>query len=266
MEISVILPTYKPGDYIWACLDSLVNQTFSKVDYEVIIILNGCRDPWKNSIQRYIDENMLGMNVKFIQTDQGGVSNARNIGLDVVEGDYIAFIDDDDFVSIEYLEELHKIARPDTISLSYPFAFIDGNLEQIDYPITETYDTMANKGHQLYQKSRKYFSGPCMKLIPKNFIEDRRFDVSFSNGEDSLFMFLISDSFTFVDYTSTKAIYFRRYRDSSAVTTKRSRINKISNSLRLIGALSKIYFRSPLKYNTIFYITRILGSLHCMFV
>ena len=86
MKISVIIPTYKPQAYLWECLDSLVAQTFSKEDFEVVLVLNGCTEPWKSQIQEYIDAKMKGMNVKFIHTEQGGVSNARNMGLDAAEG------------------------------------------------------------------------------------------------------------------------------------------------------------------------------------
>lgn len=82
MDISVIIPTYKPQSYIWECLDSLKNQTFAKERFEIILVLNGCREPYYSQIHAYIENNLHGYNVNFIQTDQGGVSNARNIALD----------------------------------------------------------------------------------------------------------------------------------------------------------------------------------------
>ena len=122
-KISIIIPTYKPQTYIWECLDSLRNQTFAKDKFEVIIVLNGCINPWKCQIEDYIANKMQGMNVNFIHTEQRGVSNARNLALDLVKGEYVTFIDDDDFVSPSYLEELYVKASPDTISLCYPYAF-----------------------------------------------------------------------------------------------------------------------------------------------
>lgn len=107
MKISVIIPTYKPQDYLWECLDSLVAQTFPKEDFEVILVLNGCHEPWNSTIREYIDTRMQGMNVNYMHTNQGGVSNARNIALDKVKGEYITFIDDDDLISPTYLEVLH---------------------------------------------------------------------------------------------------------------------------------------------------------------
>ena len=98
MKITVIIPTYKPGSYLWKCLDSIKNQTFDKVDFELILVLNGCNEPYYTDIKKYIATNFIGYNINFIQTDVGGVSNARNIALDKAKGKYITFIDDDDFV------------------------------------------------------------------------------------------------------------------------------------------------------------------------
>lgn len=120
MKISVIVPTYKPMDYLWKCLDSLVAQTLLGSEWELLLVLNGCCEPWRTQIEKYIGSKMQGMNVVFVQTDTPGVSNARNIALDRARGEYIMFIDDDDYVSPQYLEELLKAASPDTVSLCYP--------------------------------------------------------------------------------------------------------------------------------------------------
>lgn len=263
MKISVIIPTYKPQDYLWECLNSLVAQTFPKEDFEVILVLNGCCEPWKSNIQQYIDARMQGMNVNYIQTDEGGVSNARNIALDCAKGDYVTFIDDDDLISPTYLEELYEKAAPDTVSLCYPYAFNDGKIEeQLPYTITEAYNyCINNQCKSLSSRVRKFFSGPCMKLIPMSFIQGRRFDVRFKNGEDSLFMFLISDRIKKVVLTSPNAIYYRRVRMNSAVTTSRSLKNVFMNSYKLSREYTKIYFSQFGSYNHLFYATRILGSI-----
>ena len=108
MEISVIIPTYKPQDYLWRCLDSLDGQTLAKDKFEVILVLNGCKEPYDGEIKNYaVNHSQLPLD--YIQTDKGGVSNARNIGIDAANGDYITFIDDDDYVSPRYLEALLEV-------------------------------------------------------------------------------------------------------------------------------------------------------------
>ena len=105
MKISIIIPTYKPDYYIWECLDSIKEQSLEKNMFEVLIILNGEKEPYYNNILNYIKKYKL-LNFKLIYTEQGGVSNARNIGLDNCKGDYISFIDDDDYITKEYLQVL----------------------------------------------------------------------------------------------------------------------------------------------------------------
>ena len=116
MKISVVVPTYKPKYYLWECLNSLKEQTFPVDDFEILLVLNGCCEPYKSEIEEYLLKNVMS-NVYLIQVDQPGVSNARNIALDYAKGSYVAFIDDDDYVSPFYLEELYAKASLDTISL-----------------------------------------------------------------------------------------------------------------------------------------------------
>lgn len=264
MKISVIIPTYKPQDYLWECLDSLVMQTFPKEDFEVILVLNGCSEPYKSAIETYMAEKMQGMNVNFIHTEVGGVSNARNLALDQVKGEYVTFIDDDDFVSPKYLELLYEKADAETISICNTYAFKDGNIDNhLSFGKSSIYEEMHNKSNiHISSKVRKYFSGPGMKLIPMSFIQDRRFDVRFKNGEDSLFMFLISDKFKKFAFSGREAIYYRRYREGSAVTSKRKRIDIFTNGIKQIGVYFQYFLRNPFKYNWVFFLTRILASIH----
>lgn len=263
MKISVIIPSYKPQSYLWECLESLCKQTFPISEFEILLILNGCCEPYKSQIEEFVVNNEMH-NVRLFQTDQSGVSNARNIGLDQAQGDYIAFIDDDDYVSPSYLMELYEKVSPNTISLCYPYAFSDGYPEiQLPYYITDAYNYCCYKEEniKLSSKVRKYFSGPCMKLIPTSFIQGRRFDVRFHISEDTLFMFLISDHFHSFAVTSKNAIYYRRYRQRSATMFRRTFNQKTKNVFRVISSLSKIYFKGYPRYNCTFYLSRVLGQM-----
>ena len=266
MKISVIVPTYKPQVYLWECLDSIYNQTFPKTEYELILVLNGCNEPYNAQIKDWLAKHS-DLQLQYIQTDEAGVSNARNMALDVARGGYISFVDDDDYISTFCLEELYRKVSQNTIALCYPYAFNDGNInEQIQYSITEAYEyCTSHKCKLLTSKVSRYFNGPWMKLIPMSFIQDRRYDIKFKNGEDSLFMFLISDKIKRVAFTSKNAVYFRRYRKDSAVTRKRNKSEIIINSFNLIKAYSCIYFKTPKSYSLSFFITRLLGTLRSMF-
>ena len=140
MKISVIVPTYKPQAYLWECLDSIYNQTFPKQDYEIILVLNGCCEPYNKQIKEWLSKHS-DLQVQYSQTDEGGVSNARNIALDNVKGEYVTFIDDDDLISPEYLKGLYDKAAPDTISLCYPYAFNDGEIDkQLPFSTTKAFN------------------------------------------------------------------------------------------------------------------------------
>lgn len=249
--------------FIGKCLISVYNQTFCKSDYELALVLNGCKEPFNAQIKEWLSKHS-DLQVQYLQTDKGGVSNARNIALDKVNGEYVTFIDDDDIISPMYLEELYENVNPDTESLCYPYAFNDGKIEKqlSSYGVTDAYNYCTeHKCNKLTSMVRKYFSGPCMKLIPMSFIHDRRFDVRFKNGEDSLFMFLISDKIKKFAFTSKDAVYYRRYRDNSAYTRSKTKRGIIANKTSLIKAYISIYLRRPQKYSLLFFITRLLGTL-----
>ena len=262
MKITVIVPTYKPQAYLWECLDSIYNQTFPKSDYELVLVLNGCNEPYNTQILDWLSKHK-DLNVQFFQTETGGVSNARNIALDNAKGEYVTFIDDDDIISTAYLKELYDKATPDTVSLCYPYAFNDGEIErQLQYGITDAYNyCIEHYCRSLSSRVRKYFSGPCMKLIPMSFIQGRRYDLRFKNGEDSLFMFLISDKIKKVAFTSKDAIYYRRFRENSAYTRSKTKMEIIANKMNMIKAYISIYLRKPQKFSLLFFITRLLGTL-----
>ena len=262
MKITVIVPTYKPQTYLWECLDSIYNQTLPKSDYELVLVLNGCNEPYNAQIKEWLSKHS-DLQVQYLQTDTGGVSNARNIALDNAKGGYVTFIDDDDIISTAYLKELYDKATPDTVSLCYPYAFNDGEIErQLQYGITDAYNyCIEHNCRSLSSRVRKYFSGPCMKLIPMSFIQGRRYDVRFKNGEDSLFMFLISDKIKKVAFTSKDAIYYRRFRENSAYTRSKTKREIIANKMNMIKAYISIYLRKPQKFSLLFFITRLLGTL-----
>ena len=263
MKISVIIPTYKPKEYLWECLDSLVAQTFAKEDFEVLLVLNGCDEPYKSQIDRYIEAHKNDMNLKFLHTLQGGVSNARNMALEQAEGQFICFIDDDDYVSETYLERLYDKVGEDTIVISDTYYFEEGKADiQIPNRMTELFEIMSPDGKAEYIKGRRFLFNGCMKLIPSKMIAGRKFDTSFSIGEDCLFMFLISDKLNYVDFTSADAIYYRRVRPDSALHSHTGRWKVFTNDMKLVAGYTKIYLSGLRRYSFHFFATRVRGAMH----
>lgn len=265
MKISVIIPTYHPQGYLWECLDAICEQTFPKEDFEVIVVLNGAKEPYYAQIQEYINSHDT-VNWTLVHINISGVSNARNYAIENSSGEYFAFIDDDDIISTTYLEELYSCAGVDTIALSCAVAFDDVDKSKaLPYEISDVFQKYAGKQTIPFTLARKFFGGPCMKLIHRSIVGGRRFDPNFKNGEDSLFMFSISDKVKYASFTSENAIYYRRFREGSAVTKKRSLGNKFGNAFKMIAEETRIYFNGFGKYSTNFYITRMLGAIRGAF-
>ena len=261
-RISVIIPTFQPADYLWKCLESLAIQTIPLEMFEVILILNGDKEPYAKHIKGFRNRLPHNFNLHFIYTELKGVSNARNVGIDQAEGEYITFVDDDDFVSPTYLEKLQGKASRDTVAISNELRYNEQDDISSEESWSLEFKRKAPKGNQPYCTTRKFFSGPCMKLIHRDVISSYRFDTRFTNGEDSLFMFAISANMKYVDFTSPDAIYYRRVRAGSAMSNERRVKAMISNRFRMIGEFIRIYRKNPKAYSFRFLMTRIMGCLH----
>lgn len=263
MDISVILPTYKPRHYLWECLSSINKQTLPKKCYEVIIVINGCKEPYFSEVSNYCRDYLRDVQVRIIQIDEGGVSLARNVALDIAQGDFITFIDDDDIISNNYLEELLNHSDSEgCVGICRIVAFRDKLNHQL-YTIPNNYNRyVAIKEYKQLYKLSSFFSGPTVKLFHRSIIGERRFNMNFKNGEDALFNFLVSDKITKVSFASSTAIYYRRVRDGSASTASyNTKSYRAKNCFNLICAFSYIYFKSPLQYSLLFYITRIMAVI-----
>ena len=260
-KISVIVPTYRPQLYLEECLISLSNQTMEKTDYEILVILNGDKDPYEDMITKMV-ESIPYNNINVLYSETVGVSQARNMGLDNAQGEYITFVDDDDYVSSSYLEELYINASPDIISLCYPLSFTEGSKEFKPYYITNDYMGKEANFRYPFQKARRYFSGVVYKLIHHSIIGRHRFNTSFKNGEDSIFMFAISDKYKYVSFTSQNAVYYRRIRKGSALNRRKTKREIVVNWMKMMASYNKLYFSHPRRYKLSFFVTRVLGAFH----
>ena len=102
MKFSIIIPAYNIEKYIEKCIESILNQTYN--NYEIIIINDGSTDNTLKKIKKYEKDNVI-----IIDQNNKGLSESRNIGVKKAKGDYILFVDGDDFVDNELLETLNNI-------------------------------------------------------------------------------------------------------------------------------------------------------------
>lgn len=104
--VSVIVPIYKVEKYLRTCIDSIINQTFS--DLEIILVDDGSPDGCGAVCDEYARRDKR---IRVIHKDNGGLSDARNAGLDVCKGEYIAFVDSDDQIHPRMIEKLYQYCR-----------------------------------------------------------------------------------------------------------------------------------------------------------
>ena len=108
-KVSIIIPVYGVEKYISKCLDSLVKQTLN--DIEIIVVNDGTKDNSQKIIDKYVKK--YPDKVKSFIKENGGQGSARNYGLKQANGDYIGYVDSDDYVELEMYEKLYnKAIRP----------------------------------------------------------------------------------------------------------------------------------------------------------
>lgn len=136
-KISVIVPVYNTKKYIEKCLNSIINQTVK--DVEIIIVNDGSYDNSETVIKLFI-EKYSGKDIKYYKKENGGLSDARNFGIKKATGDYICFLDSDDYISNELFMGLEKYMEQDYDMIKYKLVKVDKNynrIEKIDGPVFE---------------------------------------------------------------------------------------------------------------------------------
>lgn len=112
-SISIIIPVYNVEKYLSRCIRSLLNQTFS--DFEILLIDDGSTDKSGEICNEYSKNFDF---IKVYHKDNGGLSDARNYGIDKSRGKYVTFVDPDDFVHKDYLKTLFELVQEDEVQVS----------------------------------------------------------------------------------------------------------------------------------------------------
>lgn len=262
--LSVIIPTYKPQDFLTQCLDNLILQDFSEHNFEVLIILNGKKEPYYSNLRDYLDKQSILSNFRLFYNETPSVSSARNIGIINSIGQYIAFIDDDDLISETYLSALYKKATINGIVISNFKTFTDSYSDNSSDYLTSAYNKAVEGKKSSIFSTRSFFSNVCGKLIPREVISNSRFPENMLLGEDSVFMFDISKRIQKITFAEYNAIYYRRIRPYSASNNNNSLL--ISQTFLEIKAYVAMYFKNPMNYNLFFFALRIAASLKVLII
>lgn len=253
--ISVLIPTYKPDWYLERCLESLDKQSLSKEFFKIYIALNGPKDNYEDFIFSIL--NKYNFKYKYIYLEINGVSNARNKLLEISSEEYISFVDDDDVLSSNYLEELLLKISPNEIAISNIFNFSDSLEDLHENYIGKSFLKLNN--HEIsILKCRKFFSSPCAKLIHRKIIGSSRFNTKLKIGEDSVFMAEISKRVKGLRKTNSTACYYVYERVGSASRKKETRSEELKIIAYLIFIYSKMLYNG---YSIPFILTRIAAAL-----
>ncbi|MBR8729428.1 hypothetical protein IX332_000748 [Porphyromonas levii] len=263
-SINVILPTYRPGAYIYECIDSVAQQQCDAAPftYHLDIILNGDKEPYFSEISTYITVHRVNATITY--TDIKGVSNARNMGIELSSDyDYIAFIDDDDLFEENYLSELHGAlkGKPNAIAHSL-IKYLGENGISENYTVNNLVRHLSEDGTRYTPfRYRKLLNSACSKLYPLELIgNDMRFDTSLKFSEDSLFVFDLTRKIKEIVLVPTTA-YVVREREGSATRTKYSARALVKRSILFIKKLTATYFSAHQKYSFLLYMSRALGRI-----
>ena len=130
--ISIIIPVYNAEKYLRRCIESVLSQSFT--DFELILVDDGSKDKSPQFCDEYASQDTR---VRVIHKANGGVSAARNDGLDIAKGEYITFIDSDDWVERDYLSTLSNYRDYDIVFFSHRLIYEDGYISEFLFEAKE---------------------------------------------------------------------------------------------------------------------------------
>ena len=170
-KFSIIVPVYNVEAYLDKCLSSLVKQNYN--DYEVIVVNDGSIDKSREIMKKYEKEYMC---IKAFDKENTGVSDTRNYGITLARGEYLVFIDSDDYVDSDFLFNLEKYTyeKPDIIKYQYKLIYSD-HVEVINDNINSTkiYD-----GETLFKEltyNKKPYDLACIYAFNKKYFDNNNF-------------------------------------------------------------------------------------------
>lgn len=210
-KISVIVPIYKVEKYLKKCIDSILEQTYSNL--EIILVDDGSPDNCPNICDEYAKKDSR---IIVIHKKNGGLSDARNFGIEKATGKYIAFIDSDDYITCDYIEYLYKLIVDNNgdVSIVLPQIFYDdqdnvmikNKKERIN-----VYDSKTALLTMLYQK--EFDTSAWGKLYKTEFFGDIKFPVG-KLYEDISTIYKTFLKSNIIVYSNQKKYFYLKRKDS----------------------------------------------------
>lgn len=163
-KFSIIIPTHNVENYIKKCLDSVMKQTFE--DYEVIVADDGSTDKTKDIIRKY--------KVTLIESEFVGVSEARNLALKKAKGDYLIFLDGDDWWDKELLEKINESSKNSPDLIRFQIRTVTDTNEKVDYEEESFENKTGEEAFKLVTKFH-FVDAACCYAIKRKYFEKHKF-------------------------------------------------------------------------------------------
>ena len=202
--ISVIVPIYNVEKYLQQCLDSIINQTYKKL--EIILIDDGSVDNCPTICDEYAKKDKR---IRVIHKENKGISHARNTGLDISNGNYIAFVDGDDYIESTMIETLYKNLKENNSDISicnYYEVFSTNNKLGLKMGNNKIF-TSKNKYELLINDYKIVMIPPWGKIYKKEIFNN----IKYPNGmimEDSYILTDILKTVNRISYINTPLYYY----------------------------------------------------------
>lgn len=258
IKISVIVPVYNAEDYVAQCVDSIRNNTLK--DIEIICVNDGSTD---NSLAVLNELKKQDNRIIVVDKPNGGPSQTRNKGLEIAQGEYISFIDSDDYIHPRTYEFLYAEAEKDNLDQLY-FSAASFFVSDDIYHDYSAFDTLYRRkkdysgiftGKEMFIKmvqNGEFRPSPCLLLSRRDFYEKN--NLRFCNGilhEDNLF---IIQCLTFAEKVRFANInlYYRRVRFNSIMTGNHA-LKRIYSYYRIIKILEQFAKENHLKKDKEFF-------------
>ncbi len=170
-KISVIVPIYNVEKYLSRCIESILNQTFT--DFELILVDDGSPDKCAIICDEYaIKDNRITV----IHKENGGLSDARNAGIDISRGEYLSFVDSDDWIHPQMLEIMYDSAKTQHIDIAI-CQYVETSLTKKNDVISEYKNIVYDRNQVLSCYTNTLSVIVCNKLFRRNLFEKIRFPV-----------------------------------------------------------------------------------------
>lgn len=231
-RISVIVPIYNSREWLRQCLDSLLAQTFS--DFEIVAVNDGSTDGSRGILETY---ERMDRRIRIVDRPNGGLSAARNTGIEASRGRYLFFIDSDDTVSPVAFEVLFSALQKQQASIASSCIVLNEKeltTESGNYPMPHTVSGEIYTENLLYQTG-KHITGAWGKLFDRNLFDDRNRFIEGQYYEDLELIPRITSGCPEIALVDAPLYYYRQHPSSFIHTFRPSRFD----SLKSVASLQK---------------------------